>query len=68
VIRQGGDCFGRTVNLASRIASHAAGGQVLVSERVAETTSVASVRFVGIGPTDLPGLPSPVNLSEARRI
>jgi adenylate cyclase len=68
VIRQGGDYFGRTVNLASRIASHAAGGQVLVSERVAETTSVASVRFVGIGPTDLPGLPSPVNLFEARRI
>ena len=66
VIRQGGDYFGRTVNLASRIADHARGGQVLVSEPVA-TTSVPGVRFDGLGPIELPGLTSPIRLFEARR-
>jgi class 3 adenylate cyclase len=33
------------VNLASRIADHARGGQVLVSEPVVAMTSVAGVRF-----------------------
>jgi class 3 adenylate cyclase len=36
VVIQGGDYFGRTVNLAARIASRAGPGQVLVSDRVAE--------------------------------
>jgi len=67
VIRQGGDYFGRTVNLASRIADHARGGQVLVSEPVAAMTSVAGVRFAGLGAIELPGLTSPIRLFEARR-
>jgi adenylate cyclase len=66
VIRQGGDYFGRAVNLASRIADHARGGQVLVSEPVA-MTSVAGVRFDGLGAIELPGLRSPIDLFEARR-
>jgi adenylate cyclase len=36
VVIQGGDYFGRTVNLAARIAARAGAGQVLVSQRVAE--------------------------------
>jgi adenylate cyclase len=67
VIRQGGDYFGRTVNLASRIADQARGGQVLVSEPVAAMTSVPGVRFAGMGPIELPGLTSPIRLFEARR-
>jgi adenylate cyclase len=59
VIRQGGDYFGRTVNLASRIADHAHVGQVLVSEPVVEMTSVPGVRFDGLGPTELPEQPDP---------
>src|SRR5206468_5403694 len=35
VVAQGGDYFGRTVNLAARIAAHAGAGQVLVSGSVA---------------------------------
>jgi adenylate cyclase len=67
VIRQGGDSFGRTVNLASRIADHARGGQVLVSEPVVAMTSVAGVRFDGLGAIELPGLTGPIRLFEARR-
>jgi class 3 adenylate cyclase len=63
----GGDYFGRTVNLASRIADRAHGGQVLVSEPVAAMTSVPGVRFAALGPIALPGLTSPVQLFEARR-
>jgi len=37
VVAQGGDYFGRTVNLAARIGARAGAGQVLVSERVAES-------------------------------
>ena len=37
VVIQGGDYFGRTVNLAARIAASAGPGQVLVSQRVAES-------------------------------
>jgi adenylate cyclase len=67
VIRQGGDYFGRTVNLASRIADRARGGQVLVSEPVVAMTSVAGVRFDAMGPIELPGLTSPIRLFQARR-
>jgi adenylate cyclase len=67
VIRQGGDYFGRTVNLASRIADHARGGQVLVSEPVVEMTSVPGVRFDGMGAIELTGLTSPINLFQAHR-
>src|SRR5215211_225327 len=67
VIRQGGDYYGRTVNLASRISDRAAGGQVLVSEPVVEIASVPGVIFVGIGSIELKGLKGPVDLFEARR-
>jgi adenylate cyclase len=67
VIRQGGDYFGRTVNLASRIADRAVGGQVLVSEPVMEMSSVPDVSFVPLGPIELSGLREPVDLFEARR-
>jgi adenylate cyclase len=67
VIRQGGDYFGRTVNLASRIADHARGGQVLVSEPVVAMTSVPGVRFDGLGLIELPGLTRPIQLFEVRR-
>jgi class 3 adenylate cyclase len=67
VIRQGGDYYGRTVNLASRISDHAVAGQVLVSEPVVELASVPGVSFVGIGSIVLKGLKAPVDLFEARR-
>lgn len=66
VIQQGGDFYGRTVNLASRISDHAEAGQILVNEPVVATASDSDVRFDSIGTIDLPGS-RPVELFEARR-
>src|SRR6266545_6403725 len=67
VVAQGGDYFGRTVNLAARIATHANAGQVLVSGSVAEAASPEGVSFVELGELRLEGFAGPVRLLEARR-
>jgi adenylate cyclase len=67
VVVQGGDYFGRTVNLAARLAAHASAGRVLVSERVAEAAPPPGVRFVELGQVQLAGIARPVRLLEARR-
>jgi adenylate cyclase len=67
VVVQGGDYFGRTVNLAARIAAHASASRVLVSEPVAEQASPQGVTFVELGVVQLEGIAQPVRLLEARR-
>ena len=67
VVVQGGDYFGRTVNLAARIAAYASAGRVLVSERVAEAAPPEGVTFVELGQVQLDGIAQPVRLLEARR-
>ena len=67
VVVQGGDYFGRTVNLAARIASRAGPGQVLVSGSVAESVPPAGVALVELGALRLKGFARPVRLLEARR-
>jgi adenylate cyclase len=67
VVAQGGDYFGRTVNLASRIAAHAGAGQVLVSQTVAESVPPQGVRFVEASEVRLKGFAHPVRLLEACR-
>jgi adenylate cyclase len=67
VVLQGGDYFGRTVNLAARIAAHAGADQVLVSQRVASSPRPAGVRFLELGELELKGFARPVRLLEARR-
>jgi adenylate cyclase len=56
VIFRDGDYFGRTVNVAARIADYARPGEVLVSDQVKEHWSGGSVRFDPIGPVALKGL------------
>jgi adenylate cyclase len=56
VIFRDGDYFGRTVNVASRIADYARPGEVLVSDEVKERWSGDGVRFEQIGPVALKGL------------
>jgi adenylate cyclase len=67
VVVQGGDYFGRTVNLAARIAAYASASRVLVSERVAERVPPQGVSFVELGRVQLAGIAHPVRLLEARR-
>jgi adenylate cyclase len=67
VVIQGGDYFGRTVNLAARIAAHAGAGQVLVSQGVAESAAPEGVRFQRLGELRLQGFARPVPLLEASR-
>jgi class 3 adenylate cyclase len=65
VLYQGGDYFGRTVNVASRIADYARQGEVLVSHEVVEAAAGEPVTFSEIGPVELRGLSNPLRLHVA---
>jgi adenylate cyclase len=67
VIFQEGDYFGRTVNLAARIAEYARPGEVLVSQEVVDAADAAPVSFVEIGPVELKGVPGTLRLHTAHR-
>jgi adenylate cyclase len=67
VVFQDGDYFGRTVNLAARIAAHAGPGQVLVSDQVVAECPAGPVGFEPIGPVALKGVADPVPLHRAAR-
>jgi adenylate cyclase len=62
VISQDGDVFGRTVNIAARIAARAGPGEVLTSAQTVEFVEDARLRFEPIGPVNLKGVTSPVTL------
>ena len=66
VILRRGDLFGLSVVEASRICDIAAGGQILVSDRIArEADRGAGVAFTPLGPIELKGLPDAVPVWEA---
>jgi adenylate cyclase len=67
VVFQDGDYFGRTVNLAARIADYARPGEVLVSQEVVDAAEGGPVTFTEIGPVELKGVPGPLRLHIARR-
>ena len=67
VVFQDGDYFGRTVNLAARIAEYARPGEVLVSQEVVDAADRGLVRFTEIGPVELKGVPGTLRLHTARR-
>jgi adenylate cyclase len=68
VLFQEGDYFGRTVNIASRIADYARQGEVLVSDDVvAEAAETVGVQFEPIGAVELKGMTEAVSLHVARR-
>lgn len=59
VIERDLDLFGRTVNLASRLAQAAGTGEVLVSEAVMEAAESREMRFERVEGTVLKGVPRP---------
>ena len=67
VLFQDGDYFGRTVNVASRIADYARRGEVLVTDEVVAATEIEGVAFESIGPVELKGLTETIPLHVARR-
>ena len=67
VIFQEGDYFGRTVNLAARIAEYARPGEVLVSQEVVDAADEGPVTFTEIGPVELKGVPGTLRLHIAHR-
>lgn len=67
VLFQEGDYFGRTVNVASRIAEYARPGEVVVSQQVVDIIDATPVSFVEIGPVELKGLSGALLLHTARR-
>ena len=67
VVFQEGDYFGRTVNLAARIADYARPGEVVVSQEVVDAVDGAPVSFTEIGPVELKGVTEKLRLHTARR-
>jgi adenylate cyclase len=67
VVFQEGDYFGRTVNIAARIAEYARPGEVLVSQEVVDAADAIPVTFTEIGPVELKGVSGSLRLHTARR-
>lgn len=68
VVARDSDYFGRTVNLASRVAAHAGPNQVLVTDDVRAMSTPEGVRFESIGPVSLKGIAAPVPLHQVHRL
>lgn len=68
VVVQEGDYFGRTVNVAARIADYAGPRQVLVSEQAREAAATTdAIAFELVGDVALKGVPRAVRLHRALR-
>jgi adenylate cyclase len=67
VVVQEGDYFGRTVNIASRIADYARPREVLVSEEAKRNAGDADVSFELVGDVPLKGISEAVRLHRATR-
>ncbi len=66
VVREGDDFFGRHVNLAARVAGHAAGGEIFVSGVVRELVSGQSFAFDDLGERPMKGFEQPVRVWAVR--
>jgi adenylate cyclase len=62
-----GDYFGRTVNVAARIASLAGAGQIYVGEGLDGSVPEEGFRLVDVGAFELKGIAQPVRIFEALR-
>ena len=67
VIARDSDYFGRTVNVAARVAEHAGPHQVVLTEDLRAMVDCGGVMFEPLGEVALKGIASPVALFEAVR-
>jgi adenylate cyclase len=67
VVFQGGDYFGRTVNLAARIGELAAPGQLLVTQEIVDRVVPDGIAFEPVGAVELKGVSEPVPLYAVTR-
>jgi len=67
VIVQEGDYYGRTVNVAARIADYAGPHEVLVSDTALRSSGMDEGEFELVGDVPLRGVPSAVRLHRAKR-
>ena len=68
VVFQDGDYFGRTVNVAARIADYARPREVLVSQEVVDAAELDGLGLTAIGPIELKGVSEPLRLHSVRRL
>lgn len=66
MIHQDGDYYGRTVNVAARVADRAGPGEVLVTPDIVVAVG-DDVSFTEVGPVMLKGLDEPLVLHRAGR-
>ena len=66
VVERDGDVYGSTVNIASRIASHAPAGSILVSDPVVRECPALMDRMEPLGDVVVSGLMDPIHLSRFR--
>ena len=62
-----GDYFGRTVNIAARIAAHATSGRVFVGESVVGAGQQDGFTLREVGAFELKGIAEPMTLFAATR-
>ena len=67
MIYEEGDYFGRTVNIAARIASRAGPGQVFVGEAVVANAAADGFRMIEVGEFDLKGIAHPIMIFQVLR-
>jgi adenylate cyclase len=66
MIYEEGDYFGRTVNVAARIAGQAGADQVFVGEDLARVVEPSGFTLRELGPFELKGVARPITIFEAR--
>jgi adenylate cyclase len=67
VVFQDGDVYGRTVNVASRIADLAEAGDVLTTEETMKRVEDAGIDWARVGPAELQGVARPVTIFRVSR-
>ena len=67
VVSQDGDVYGRTVNVASRIADRAEADDILTTEETMRQVEADEIDWERVGPAELPGVAGAVTLYRASR-